>query len=83
MDIELISSRIVADDCIEFVAAVPDMVQTHAATYIDPAEYSPARCCGRLYWDVDADGPLSALTDEDFERLCQDPSIDWEVDSDY
>ena len=81
MNIELISSRIVAADCIEFVAAVPDMVQTFPSSYSAPAEYGSAQCCGRLYWGVDADGPLSALTDEDLERLCQDPSIDWEIDS--
>jgi len=82
MDIELISSRIIYDGCIEFVAIVPDMVECFPPTYYDPAEYRPAQCRGVLYWDVGADGPLSALTDEDLERLCQDPSIDWEVDYD-
>ena len=82
MDIQMISFR-VADDCVEFVANVPDMAQVSTATYHDPAEYGPAQCRGRLYWDVDEDGPLSALTDEDFERLCQDPSIDWDLDRDY
>jgi len=82
MNIQLISAGIHGDDCIEFVAIVPDMVQTFPSSYSAPAEYGAAQCRGRLYWDVDADGPLSALTDEDLERLCQDPSIDWEVDYD-
>ena len=80
MDIELISSRVINDECIQFVAIVPDMVECFPATYFDPAEYRPAQCRGVFYWNVDDDGPLPALTDEDLERLCQDASIEWEVD---
>ena len=82
MDIQLIRADIQGEDCIEFVAIVPDMVQTYAATYYDPAEYGPAQCRGRLWWDADEADPLFALTDADLERLCQDTSIDWEVDYD-
>lgn len=82
MDIQLVHADIRGDDCIQFVAIVPDMVQTYAATYYAPAEYGSAQCRGHLWWDTDEDGPLSALTNEDLERLCQDASIDWEVDDD-
>jgi hypothetical protein len=82
MDIQLIRADIQGDDCIEFVAIVPDMVQTYTATYYDPAEYGPAQCRGRLWLDADEASPLSALTYEDLECLCQDASIVWEVDYD-
>jgi len=67
-------------DWIEFVAVVPDMVQVAPATRWDPPEFGSAQCRGRLSWDPYVDGDPLALTDEQLERLCQDPSIDWELD---
>ena len=77
---ELLDYQVV-DDRLVLKAIVEDMVITHRQTFLDPAEYGPARCKGYVWLDEEGAASFQDLQSVEayLDAIKADP--DWEVEA--